>query len=139
MKFKLCLLFVSSLTLVATVQVSPRVLAQTGVVRKPLLTVHLSPEKTVTTVEIKEVTVPPNGKTMLHVHPIPVVGVIHDSVIAFQVEGQPLQHLHPGDAFFEPANTRILHFDNESDTPARFSACYLLGKDEHEIIRFLKQ
>ena len=32
-----------------------------------------------------------------------------------------------------------LRFDNESDTPAHFSAFYLLGKDEHELIRLLNQ
>ena len=30
-----------------------------------------------------------------------------------------------------------LRFDNEGDTPARFSAFYLLGRDEHELIRLL--
>ncbi len=29
--------------------------------------------------------------------------------------------------------------NNEGDTPAHFSACYLLGKDEHELIRLLKE
>jgi quercetin dioxygenase-like cupin family protein len=139
MKLKLCLLLTSSLMLLFAALPSTRVLAQTDVVRKPLLDAHLSTEKTVATVEIKEVTIAPHGKTTLHLHPIPVVGVINEGVIAFQIEGQPLQHLHPGDAFFEPANTRILHFDNESDTPARFAAFYLLGKDEHELIRLLKQ
>jgi len=139
MKFKLRLLVASSLALFFAAPTAPRVLAQNDVVRKPLLDAHLSPEKTVTTVEIKEVTIPPHSKTPLHLHPIPVVGVIDEGVIAFQIEGQPLQHLRPGDAYFEPANTHILHFDNESDTPARFSAFYLFGKDEHELIRFLKQ
>jgi quercetin dioxygenase-like cupin family protein len=139
MKLKFRFLLALSLALLTAASTSMRVWAQTDVVRKPLLTAHVSPEKTVTTVEIKEVTIPPRSKTALHIHPIPVVGVIDQGIIDFQVEGQPLQHLHPGDAYFEPANTRILHFDNEAETPARFSACYMLGKDEHEIIRFLKQ
>jgi quercetin dioxygenase-like cupin family protein len=139
MKLKLDLLLALSVTLFFAALVATRVLAQTDVVRKPPLDAHLSPEKNVATVEIKEVTIAPRGKTTLHLHPIPVVGVIDEGVIAFQIEGQPLQHLRPGDAFFEPANTRILHFDNEGDTPARFSAFYLLGKNEHELICLLNQ
>jgi hypothetical protein len=79
MKLKLRLLLALSVTLFFAGPASRRVLAQTDVVRKPLLDAHLSPEKNVATVEIKEVTIAPHGKTTLHLHPIPVVGLIDEA------------------------------------------------------------
>lgn len=47
--------------------------------------------------------------------------------------------LHAGDAFYEPVNKRILHFDNISSSEnAEFVAFYVLGKDQKEIIKMLK-
>lgn len=50
-----------------------------------------------------------------------------------------MKTLKAGDAFFEPANTKILHFDNASAIePMTFIAFYLLGKGEDELIRMLE-
>jgi hypothetical protein len=57
--------------------------------------------------------------------------------IAFQIEGQPEKILKAGDALFEPANTRILRFDNVGPGKAKFVASYLLGKDDHELIKMI--
>ncbi len=111
--------------------------ATPSVTRKDLLTATIAPEKSVSAIEIKEVTMGPKQKAPLHLHPCPVVGVITAGTIAFQIEGQAVQHLNVGDAFYEPADVPVARFDNDGDTPAKFSAFYLLGKDEHEIIRML--
>ncbi len=113
-------------------------MAQQGIVRKPLLTA--SPiNKQVSRVEIKEINFEPSQKTGLHFHPCPVVGYIAAGTATFQVEGGPLQTLNTGDAFFEPANTPIAHFDNASDTlPLKFIAYYLLDGDQ-ELIKMIPE
>jgi len=83
------------------------------VTRKALLKVTVDPEKTVATVDTQEGT------------------------IAFQIEGQPVQHLKAGDAFYEPANVLVARFDNDGDTPAKFVVHYLLSKDKDETVRIL--
>ncbi|MDF1795188.1 MAG: hypothetical protein P1U63_01495 [Coxiellaceae bacterium] len=51
------------------------------------------------------------------------------------MEGQEPTVLNTGDAFFEPANTNIVQFDNASDSEgASFIAYYLLDKAEDELI-----
>lgn len=107
--------------------------------RKDLLTVALSPEKTVSRLEVKEVVLPVGAPTGYHLHPCPTVGVIESGEVAFQIEGQPLHHLRAGDAFCEPANMPIARFDNEGTTPVRMSVVYLLGKDDKEIIHYLRK
>jgi quercetin dioxygenase-like cupin family protein len=68
-----------------------------------------------------------------------VTGYIAEGSVIFQVEGEAAKTLKAGDAFFEPANTRIVHFDNASATqPMAFIAFYLLGEDERELIRMLE-
>jgi quercetin dioxygenase-like cupin family protein len=105
--------------------------------RKALLKAIIDPEKAISTVEIQEVTMGPKQKAPLHLHPCPTVGVITEGTIAFQIEGQPVQHLKVGDAFYEPANVRVARFDNDGDTPAGFIVHYLLSKDEDETVQIL--
>jgi len=107
------------------------------VMRKALLKAIIDPEKAISTVEIQEVTMGPKQKAPLHLHPCPTVGVITEGTVAFQIEGQPVQHLKVGDAFYEPVNVRVAKFDNDGDTPARFIVHYLLSKDENETVRIL--
>jgi len=110
-----------------------------SVTRRDLLTAAIDSGKPVSTVQIKEVTMGPGQKAPLHLHPCPTVGVVTEGTIAFQIEGEPVQYLKPGDAFYEPANVRVARFDNDADTPARFAVLYLLARDEHEIIRILQK
>ncbi|HET6439842.1 MAG TPA: cupin domain-containing protein [Anaeromyxobacter sp.] len=107
------------------------------VARKELLSVRLSPERPIASVEVQQVTLAAGEPVPLHLHPCPVVGVIRSGAIAFQIEGQPIQHLRPGDAFHEPAGIRVARFDAEGDGPATFTAFYLLGNGEEELIRLL--
>jgi quercetin dioxygenase-like cupin family protein len=110
-----------------------------SVSRTDLLTALLVPGKTISKIEIKEVTLGPNVKAPLHLHPCPVVGIVSKGEIAFQIEGKPVQHLKVGDAFYEPANVRVARFDNEGNSTATFSAFYLLGDKELELIRMLPE
>ncbi len=109
------------------------------VTRKNLLKAIIDSDKNVSTVEIKEVTMGPKQKAPLHLHPCPTVGAVTEGTISFQIEGRPVQILKAGDAFYEPANVRIVKFDNDTDAPARFVVFYLLGKDEYETVRILPE
>src|ERR1700761_884156 len=107
--------------------------------RKPLFTAVLEQSKKVGKVEIKEIVFQPGQKTGLHFHPCPVVGYIAEGSVAFQIEGAEEKLLRAGDAFFEPPNTKILKFDNASDTKGmKFVAFYLLDATEDELIRMLE-
>jgi quercetin dioxygenase-like cupin family protein len=137
---------IAKLTLPAVIIICSAVCAQElmtrmkpPVTRKTLLKAAVDPGKTVATVDIQEVTMGPGQKAPLHLHPCPTVGVITEGAIAFQIEGQPVQHLKTGDAFYEPANVRVARFDNDGDTLARFVVHYLLGKDELETVRILNK
>jgi|SRR5512135_1619 quercetin dioxygenase-like cupin family protein len=110
-----------------------------AIVRKPLLTAIIAGGKTVEHVEIKQIEFAPSQRTGTHLHPCPVVGYIASGMVHFQVDGEPSKTLKQGDAFFEPANAKILHFDNASDyEPLTFIAFYLLDNDEQELIRMLE-
>ena len=110
-----------------------------SVSRKDLLSAMITSGKTISQIEIKEVTMGPKVKAPLHLHPCPVVGVITEGTISFQIEGENVQYLKTGDAFYEPANVRVVRFDNDGEIPAKFAAFYLLGKGENELIRILSK
>lgn len=107
------------------------------VTRKTLLNATIALEKVTATVDIQEVTMGPGQKAPLHLHPCPTFGVVTEGTIAFQIEGQPVQYLKAGDAFYEPADARVARFDNVGEIPATFVVHYLLGKDESETVRIL--
>ena len=108
-------------------------MALSDIIRTALLTAQIEGTKTVDRVEVQEIAFPANQQSPLHFHPCPVVGLVTKGTIHFQIEGQASQELHAGDAFFEPANTRILHFD-AIDGPATFVAYYLLSQDDTDLI-----
>jgi len=124
----------TSLAMLSAAVAADTPVPNTPIVRKPLLTAVIDHEKNVQRVEVKEIEFKPNQKTGLHLHPCPVIGYIVEGTITFQVEGQETQILKAGDAFYEPANTDILRFD-AGDKKAIFVVSYLLGKDDHEIIK----
>lgn len=104
--------------------------------REDLLQAVLDHE-TVTTVDIKKVTIPKATDAGKHLHPCPVVGYIVSGHVLFQVEGEDKKILNPGDAFYEPKNKTILHFDNASgEEPLVFIAFYLKEAGE-ELIKML--
>ncbi len=105
------------------------------VTRKDLLTATLAPGTPVSSVAIQAVTLAPNMKAPLHLHPCPVFGTVTEGKIAFQIEGSPVRHLMAGDAFYEPAHVRVARFDNEGAAPAAFTAIYLLRDRAQERVR----
>lgn len=106
-----------------------------SIIREPLLTAMLAADTAVERVEVARIELGPAQKTGLHFHPCPVVGTVVSGTIRFQVEGGEDGTLQAGDAFFEPANTRIAHFDNQSDREtATFVAFYLLPEGEERLI-----
>jgi quercetin dioxygenase-like cupin family protein len=109
------------------------------VMRKELLIAIIDGSKSVTKVEIQEVAMNVGIDAPLHLHPCPTVGVVTEGKIAFEIEGEPTQHLKVGDAFYEPADVRVAKFNNEGDTPAKFVVFYLLGEDEKETVRILEK
>lgn len=110
-----------------------------AILREPLLEAALEGSPTVERVKVARIELRPLQETGLHFHPCPVVGLITAGSIRFQIEGGPPSLLRGGDAFFEPANTRMAHFDNASETePATFVACYLLPPGEERLIESLE-
>ena len=111
--------------------------ANPPVVRTELLTAVLEGSKMVERVEIKRIDMAANLASGLHLHPCPVVGIITKGSIYFQIEGQAARVLEVGDAFFEPANVPVAHFDAQQQG-ASFVAYYLLGANENELLKMLE-
>ncbi|GAE84415.1 cupin domain-containing protein [Bacteroides reticulotermitis] len=112
---------------------------KTNVTRADLLTAQLGGKQDVSKVEIKKIVIPPNGKADYHLHPCSVVGHIVSGTVLFQIEGEKEQFLCAGEAFYEPKNQPILHFDNASSSePLVFIAYYLLEGNE-ELITLLPE
>jgi mannose-6-phosphate isomerase-like protein (cupin superfamily) len=104
--------------------------------REQLLTASCT--TTLGRIEVARVELGPGQETGAHFHPCPVVGVVLEGSIRFQVDGESARLFGAGDAFFEPANTRIVAFDNAlEDVPATFVACYLQDNDEQRLIVML--
>jgi quercetin dioxygenase-like cupin family protein len=106
--------------------------------RKQLLSA-LFGERSVSRVDVREITFQPGQTTPRHLHPCPVFGYIASGSVLFRREGQEKPTLlETGSAFYEPADTVIANFDNASQTePTIFIACYLLKKEEKEFIQLL--
>jgi quercetin dioxygenase-like cupin family protein len=110
----------------------------TEIKRTPITNAVLSPGKTVDHVQVTRLDFQPGQITGRHMHPVPVVGYVESGVFIVQVEGQQQRRYIAGEAIFEPANTPIERFDNESSTePAVLIACYLAGVEDKVLIKFL--
>ncbi|UEQ77648.1 cupin domain-containing protein [Chryseobacterium arthrosphaerae] len=109
---------------------------QKTISRKELLKTAL--DQKVKSTEIQEITMAVGQSAPEHLHPCPVLGIINSGEAVFQIEGQQKVVLHEGEAFYEPKNVKILHFDNASaEKPLVFTAIYLKEGNE-ENIRFIK-
>jgi quercetin dioxygenase-like cupin family protein len=106
--------------------------------RKTLLEAPLGQSPAIARCRMARIELAPGQAAGLHRHPCDVVGYIVSGTIRLQIEGQPEQRLRTGDAFHEPKDTLIPHFDNASrDELAVFIAAYLLPEDEDEVIEML--
>ena len=102
-----------------------------NVARTNLLSIPLKEKQGLSKVEIKKVVIPINGKAEYHLHPCPVVGHIVSGTLLFQIEGEKPQLIKAGEAFYEPKNKPILHFDNALDSePLVFMVYYLVEENE---------
>lgn len=109
---------------------------QKTISRKELLKTAL--DQKVKSTEIQEITMAAGQGAPEHLHPCPVLGIINSGEAVFQIEGKEKVMLHEGDAFYEPKNVKILHFDNASaEKPLVFTAIYL-KKGNEENIKFIK-
>jgi quercetin dioxygenase-like cupin family protein len=108
------------------------------IVRRPLLSAVLG-HRSVSHVEVKEIVFKPGQKTPRHLHPCPVVGYIAEGTALYRREGQQEPTvLETGAAFYEPADTVMVNFDNASETePMKFIAFYLLEEGDQELIEIL--
>ena len=105
---------------------------QKQLTRKDLLNAIVNQK--VSVVEIKEVNMTEGQEAHKCLHPCPVVGYIVSGRVLFQIEGQESKILKEGDAFYEPKNKTILHFDNASkDKPLIFVPLYLKEQNEENI------
>jgi quercetin dioxygenase-like cupin family protein len=113
-------------------------MAKSEVVRKPLL--HVSTGvRTITSVDVREITFAPGQRTGRHRHPCPVVGFIVEGSAVLEVDGERPQQLPEGSSFYEPAEKVILRFDNASPSaPMKFIAHYLLNGNQ-ELIEMLPE
>ena len=116
----------------ATLKVSER----DTIVRKKILLASF-PRRKVSQVDIREIDFKPLQQTGYHLHPIPVTGYIVSGTVTFQVEGEPVKTLHAGDAFYEPANHPISHFDNASSTERLKFVAFYLTDDDKALIQML--
>jgi len=101
-------------------------MVQLPINRRQLLAAGLD-NKNVTSVDVREIIFGPTQETGIHKHPCPVFGYIAEGEAILEIKGEPPQRLSVGSAFYEPADTVILKFDNASATnKLRFIAFYLL-------------
>lgn len=111
-------------------------MSQNEIIRRVLLTQPI-PSKNVRTVDIREITFNPGQTAGYHKHPCPVFGLILEGEALFQIEGEKEQILRTGDAFYEPENSPIIHFDNASGVnQMKFVAFYLID-NETQLIEML--
>ena len=112
-------------------------MAQTQSIRKDLLQVLLT-RQTLSQIDIKQVTLPTGQAAPKHTHPCPVVGYVASGSVSFQIEGEEKRVIQQGEAFYEPKDKVILHFDNDSpQEPLTFIAFYLKEADE-ALIKLVK-
>ena len=132
--------FLTTAMILAATVVSVHAQTAPVIKRTPLATDAMSPSKNVTRVEVVRLDFLPGMVTPLHLHPVPVITYVEKGRFLFQIEGQAAHHYKAGDAVYEPANARILHYDNESKTdPAVLIASYLAGADDHALITLLSK
>ncbi len=124
MKTKITLVLILIISIMET-------MAQNEIKRKELSSIDIGKSE-VSLIKVDEIEFPAGQKAPLHKHSCPVIGSIVEGQCLVKVEGEPAKILKAGEAFFEPADTPIVHFDNYSETePMKFIAYYLTnGEDE---------
>jgi quercetin dioxygenase-like cupin family protein len=112
-------------------------MSQQTIQRKQLLTALLG-SRNVTNVDVREIQLEPGQQSERHLHPCAVVSYIVSGTATYQIEGQPVQTLPAGSAFYEPADAIIANFGNASNTATMTFVAFYLLDGEQELIRMLK-
>jgi quercetin dioxygenase-like cupin family protein len=106
--------------------------------RKQLLTAVLG-NRRVTSADVREIRLEPGQQSGRHLHPCAVLGYIVQGTAVYEIEGEAVETLPAGSAFYEPAERVIANFGNASDTePMTFIAFYLKDGDQ-ELITMLAE
>ena len=106
--------------------------------RTPLAKHSISPDKTVTSVSVVRINYEPAQRTGRHIHPMPVVGYVQEGSFVVKLTGGAETRYTEGQSIYEPADTVIERFDNDSATqPAILIAHYLAGPGQTELVRIL--
>ncbi|MBC9796789.1 cupin domain-containing protein [Sinomicrobium sp. FJxs] len=109
---------------------------QNTIARQELLKENI--KQNISNIETQIITMKAGQVAPKHLHPCPVIGYIESGEVLFQIEGEEKKVLKAGQAFYEPKNKNIVHFDNHSkDSDLVFIAFYLKECDE-ENIKFSK-
>ena len=124
-KHAACLVIVTILTVTA--------MAQQKVNRKALMKEEFG-VRLVSKVQVMEITMEPLQKAGLHKHPCPVFGYVAEGILLFEVKGEEPKTIKKGEAFYEPANSLIVHFDNKSDTASLKFIAYYLTNGEKDLV-----
>lgn len=103
--------------------------------RKDLLKIPVS--QNISTVEIQQVTLPPGQPAPRHFHSCPVVGYVASGSVLFQIEGEESKIIPEGEAFYEPKNKTILHFDNASENKELTFIAFYLKEEKEENIKII--
>lgn len=131
MRNTLSVLFTIAISLVAT-----NSFAQKQISRKQLFDINMKARE-LSSVKIVEIEFPGGQKAPPHKHPCPVVGQIISGTCLVQVEGEEPQILTTGDTFYEPADTTVIHFDNNSETERMKFVAYYLTNGEQKLVEIL--
>lgn len=106
--------------------------------RTPITQHHISPDKNVTSVSVVRIDYKPAQRTGRHIHPMPVIGYVLEGSFVVKVSGSAETHYTVGQSIYEPADTLIERFDNDSATkPAVLIGHYLAGPGQTELVRIL--
>ena len=101
--------------------------------RDVLLDVRLPQGKDTHRIEVRRIKmVPGHAATAFMCTTDPSWEDVVDGSVSFQVEGEAVSVLGPGDLFFEPEGARIVRFDARDDG-VTFLAYFLLGPGQRAI------
>jgi quercetin dioxygenase-like cupin family protein len=110
--------------------------AQNRITRNELLDVNIG-KREISSIKVVEIEFQAGQKAPYHQHPCPIVGQIISGTCLVQIEGKDPQVLKPGDPFYEPAKTPVIHFDNYSETESMKFVAYYLTNGEKDLIEIL--
>ena len=80
----------------------------------------------------------PAQRTGRHIHPMPVIGYVLEGSFVVKISGGAETHYSAGQSIYEPADTLIERFDNDSATKsAVLIGHYLAGPGQTELVRIL--